>query len=219
MVGHVNETQIPPVTPEGWLVEAFPAEWDPAAPAPLKTVQVDNGITLALLPERFYLVVQSAAMRRLTETTAVVIEFETDKSGVAVTRIFGAGEHWLSHLSEVMTEFPTYHWVPESVQKTLAFMANRGVLTKLGPLITELSIPRRDAGASPGGVAGVQRRRQITPEHLSEVAAIYLEADSRGEPPTRAVQAAFDVSHSTAAKWVGKARHVGLLPPATGQDS
>lgn len=69
-----------------------------------------------------------------------------------------------------------------------------------------------------GGTAADQprRRNRITPEHMLAVAKRYANADAKGEPPTRAVAAHFDVPHSTAAKWVGRARKQGLLPAIEG---
>lgn len=61
-----------------------------------------------------------------------------------------------------------------------------------------------------------RRRNRITPAHLREVAAIYRGAAAAGEPPTMAVKDHFQVSHSTAARWVGEARKVGELNPADG---
>jgi hypothetical protein len=219
--GGVSYTDRTPTTPTEWRIEAFPADWDPDNPAPIKAVRVDNGTTDVLLPERLYLVFQSETMRRLSEPTAVVAELEADKSGVTVVRIFGTGENWLSDVESVATQFPTERWVVEAVKRAVEFMIDREVLADLGPLIKDLSIPRRDqviAMSEAGGAGSVQRRRQITPEHLADVATTYLLAQERGAPPTRAVQEEFEVSHSTAAKWVGKARNMGLLPPANQED-
>jgi hypothetical protein len=55
-------------------------------------------------------------------------------------------------------------------------------------------------------------RKPKTPEHWVEVAAVYTNAYKRQDPPTKAVADHFVVSHSTAAKKVAKARHLGLLP-------
>lgn len=217
----MSYTDRAPTAPIEWRIEAFPADWDPDDPKPINAVPVDNGTMDVRLPERFYLTFQSGPMRELAEPTAVVAELEADKTGVAVIGIFGTGERWLSYVSQVVMENPTEHWVDEAVKRAVAFMIDRGVLTDLGPLIRELSIPRRDqvaAVAEAGGSGGVQRRRQITPEHLAEVASVYLAAQEVGAPPTRAVQGEFEVSHSTAAKWVGKARTAGLLPPASQED-
>lgn len=58
-----------------------------------------------------------------------------------------------------------------------------------------------------------QRRRRITAEVLIEVARVYLD-DATGAP-TQAVADHFTVSHSTAAKWVTRARAGGHLPATT----
>lgn len=54
------------------------------------------------------------------------------------------------------------------------------------------------------------RRRRITPEFLAEVAEVYRGALDTGAP-TVAVKDHFNVSHSTAARYVDKARKGGLL--------
>lgn len=59
-----------------------------------------------------------------------------------------------------------------------------------------------------------RKRNRITREHLEQVAEVYREADAAGAPPTRAVQARFSTTHSTAAKWVSQARKEGVLGPA-----
>lgn len=59
----------------------------------------------------------------------------------------------------------------------------------------------------PGG------RRSLTSEHLATVAEVYSTAHEQGRPPTMAVADHFEVSHSTAAKWVGAARKQGALGP------
>ena len=45
---------------------------------------------------------------------------------------------------------------------------------------------------------------------------MYRSAWNDGEPPTKAVQAHFHVSHSTAARWVGFARKAGHLGATDG---
>ena len=57
-------------------------------------------------------------------------------------------------------------------------------------------------------------RDTTSDEHLREVAEVYKAA---GEKPTQAVEKHFVTSHSTAARWVGKTRQRGFLPPARRQ--
>ncbi|MGH2462706.1 MAG: hypothetical protein ACRDFZ_03660 [Candidatus Limnocylindria bacterium] len=51
-------------------------------------------------------------------------------------------------------------------------------------------------------------------EHFAEVATIYQREAVLGNRPTQAVANHFVVSKSAAAKWVARARTMGLLPPA-----
>jgi hypothetical protein len=59
------------------------------------------------------------------------------------------------------------------------------------------------------------RRPTYGPEHYAEVARIYTAAWRNRASPTKAVEAWGSVSYPTAAKWVAKARALGLLPPTT----
>jgi hypothetical protein len=63
--------------------------------------------------------------------------------------------------------------------------------------------------------AGRGRPPLYGPDHYLEVARIYREAFAIGIPPTLAVGRRFVVTKSTAAKWISKARALGLLPPTT----
>lgn len=62
------------------------------------------------------------------------------------------------------------------------------------------------------------KRYRITDAHLADVANVYTKARENGHGPTRAVADHFDVSHSTAAKWVGHARQAEFLKPWTAAD-
>ncbi|ACZ29624.1 hypothetical protein Xcel_0585 [Xylanimonas cellulosilytica DSM 15894] len=59
--------------------------------------------------------------------------------------------------------------------------------------------------------------RRMSDTHLHLVATTYRQAWSQGEYPTRAVAQHFGVPHSTAARWVMKARENGQLGPADGR--
>lgn len=61
-----------------------------------------------------------------------------------------------------------------------------------------------------------QRRHLLTLSHLQEVANEYRRALAAGQSPTQTVAHTFHVSHSTAAKWVAKARTQGALGAARG---
>jgi hypothetical protein len=56
--------------------------------------------------------------------------------------------------------------------------------------------------------------KKIQDEHFEHVAEIYRYALERGRPPTEGVAEAFDVSRSTAGRWVVETRRRGLLGPA-----
>lgn len=62
--------------------------------------------------------------------------------------------------------------------------------------------------------AGPRRGRppEYGPEHFAEVARVYAAAWRLGRAPTRAVAERWTVSKATAAKWVARARRLGLLP-------
>jgi hypothetical protein len=59
--------------------------------------------------------------------------------------------------------------------------------------------------------AAPRRRRTLTPKFLEKVAEVYRGALAEGRPPTAAVADAFAVEHSTASKYVRKARDAQLL--------
>lgn len=59
------------------------------------------------------------------------------------------------------------------------------------------------------------RRPMYGLPHFARVARIYADAMARGQRPTTAVAKWGQVNKSTAAKWVARARTLGLLPPTT----
>jgi hypothetical protein len=71
----------------------------------------------------------------------------------------------------------------------------------------ERELRRRDT--SLGGAPG------RPPEHFAEVANVYAKAWREGRPPVQAVEMWGGVSRSAAAKWVYRARQLGLLAPTT----
>lgn len=76
-----------------------------------------------------------------------------------------------------------------------------------------------------GGIPGITKgpplrqpasKRAITADLLRDVAGTYREAVSRGLAPLKAIGERFEVSHSTAGRWVQIARHNGVLGKAIG---
>jgi hypothetical protein len=63
---------------------------------------------------------------------------------------------------------------------------------------------------------GQQRRRRMTPRHLGEVADVYRRAMVDELPPTQAVAEHFGVPHTSAARWVNRARRDNFLRPSLG---
>jgi hypothetical protein len=66
------------------------------------------------------------------------------------------------------------------------------------------------------GMTKPRRRHFLTQERLREVAATYRAAVEAGEAPTKAVAEKWGVPHSTASKWVQRARKEGVLGTARG---
>lgn len=84
--------------------------------------------------------------------------------------------------------------------------------------LVDLELPEKlgvlgDAGVGPLSTGRKRRGPKGKPRsHYEAVARVYL---SRSKAPTKGVSEEFGVSHSTATKWVRKARSLGLIPPTT----
>lgn len=221
----VNDTT---TLPEGWRIAAWPADWDPKeGPPSFTTVNVGWGVTL---PERVTMGIQTPEMLKTmrdggeAEVIAVILRAvpgTTEKpGGLRVQGIYGAGASWIARLEDVIKRFSPSVW-EVTAQRLISLFLSTLLAGEPDRSSSELAAaaPRQEtATASAGGAfgEGMQRRRKITPDHLREVAKVYERAQEEDEPPTRAVQHHFDVSHSTAAKWIGSARKEGLLPPFAG---
>lgn len=75
---------------------------------------------------------------------------------------------------------------------------------------------RAQQGRAAEAVQLGQRRNRVNRQLLEEVATVYRAAHEAGDPPTQAVAEHFGRPHSTAARWVARARKDGLLGPADG---
>jgi hypothetical protein len=98
--------------------------------------------------------------------------------------------------------------VAECIQLAIGAAAVRTEQKKSGELVLELG------GGGPDASEQFRKARppdqRTSDEHLREVAAVYR---SNNEKPTQAVQDAWPISYSTAARWVMQARQRGFLPP------
>lgn len=203
--------------PQGWRVLAVPSNWDPTA-LELNIRPVTIRSKFLTLPEDFFMTIQTPEMIAKSRNTAVIVTFRTTTSGVEIRSITGMGDGWIGFLDEIIRELPAATWEKCAEGKMAEFLRLFDeVRESTSAIVQEMPLWKLHAGPGPSPVeVGVQRRRKITPEHLKEVARVYQEAQANDDPPTRAVESHFAVSHSTAAKWVGAARRADLLPPHEG---
>ncbi|MBL3670266.1 hypothetical protein JL475_30680 [Streptomyces sp. M2CJ-2] len=197
--------------PAGWRALAVPSDWNFDEPElRIRPVTVDY----VTYPDDFFMLIQTPEMIAEQEPTGIIASFKASESeGVRLVKIYGIGARWLDYLGEVVAQFPPTEWTKRAKSVVVKFLQLPEVRQAFADTVGELPLAPSDSTAAPAPEPGVQRRRKITPQHLEEVAKIYNEAQCNDEPPTRAVQNYFGVSHSTAAKWVGAARRSSLLPP------
>jgi hypothetical protein len=197
--------------PKGWRALAVPTNWDlEEAELRIRPVTIDY----VTYPDDFFMVIQTPEMIAKDELTTIIVSFKASEAeGVKLVRITGLGADWVTHLAEIVQKFPPTEWTKHAKSVVVKFLQEPELRKFYAEAVADL--PRQEGEGAVGQPIepGVQRRRKITRAHLEEVAKIYNEAHENDEPPTRAVQHHFGVSHSTAAKWVGAARRNGLLPP------
>lgn len=201
--------------PTDWRLVAVPLNWDPSAPERLNFPSVHIPARFMTLPSDFFMTIRTPEMLALDTPTAIIVSFRTTPAGAEVLRITGMGPDWTSHLPAVVGGFPPSAWERRAEDRMAQFLQHPEARAPIAEEFRKLPLRRMDIAPTPPSVmeAGIQRRRKITPEHLEEVAKVYRNAQANDDPPTRAVQIHFAVSHSTAAKWVGAARKAELLPP------
>jgi hypothetical protein len=177
--------------PPEWMCSTWPAGWQPGVAMPL--VQVGN----STLPEKFYLAVHTPDMP--APGAAVLFTYAARNDAVTLLEIASLGMEVGAHLGQVLSVL-----APDALQQ----IAQSQVAAFVPALTMEPNV-------TPVNGKAIRRYVRVTDDHLKEVAAIYGEAHGAGAAPTRAVQHHFGVSHSTAAKWAGRARKQGLLAPTT----
>ncbi|WJD99733.1 hypothetical protein [Streptomyces antimycoticus] len=209
-----TQTGLPPhwhasVWPEGWDFERdyYP---DPEL----------QQVGYVLLPRRFHMVVHWPELQdgRSEYGGSLIVGFEVVGEDLEVRELYGVDmdvEKWLGYF---IKEFPPDRWKPFAVAEITAFLGGdekrKEAATRAstsGKKGVDLRKRKRTDATRKEG----RKRHRLTPQHLEEVAHVYLDAASQGEPPTMAVAEHFGVAHSTAAKWVGKARASGMLEPVS----
>jgi hypothetical protein len=201
----IDETPLP----AGWRALAVPSDWDLGeAELRIRPVTIDY----VTYPDDFFMIIQTPEMMTKDEPTAIFVNFKaSETNGVQLVKIHGMGADWVAYLGEVVQKFPPTEWTKRAQSVVVQFLQ----MPEIRKALAAAGFPRPEVESAAGQPIepGVQRRRKITRAHLEEVAKVYDEALGNDEPPTRAVQQHFAVSHSTAAKWVGAARREHLLPP------
>ncbi|MEU0809546.1 hypothetical protein [Streptomyces sp. NPDC005970] len=211
-----TQTGLPPhwhasVWPEGWDFERdhYP---DPDL----------QQVGYVLLPKRFHMVVHWPELEdgRSEHGGALIVVFEVFEGDVEVRELFGVDMDigkWIEHF---VKEFPPDRWKPFAVAEITGFLGGdekrKEAATRAAASGKKGVDLRKLKHADAAGKEG-RKRHRITKKHLEEVAYIYRDAASHGRPPTLAVAEHFDVAHSTAAKWVGKARANGMLDPVSNE--
>lgn len=97
---------------------------------------------------------------------------------------------------------------------TAAIPRVNGAGERVGATATEVVRVAQLAIQEAHGTPLRRRRDRVTDELLREVAEVYQAAQAKGQPPTMTVAEQFYKSHSSAARWVSRARKAGHLPPA-----
>ncbi|WP_432135177.1 hypothetical protein [Streptomyces sp. bgisy154] len=206
----VDDTPLPAI-PAGWRAIAVPSDWDLDAPELRIRPVTINYVTY---PDAFFMVIQTPEMMAEQDPTCIFVDFKASEAeGIELVRVRGIGAKWVDYLGEVAQQFPPTEWTKRAKSVVVQFLQMPEIRKAFADQVGELPLAPGEATTGPAPEPGVQRRRKITQDHLEEVAKIYNEAQENDEPPTRAVQNHFGVSHSTAAKWVGAARRSNLLPP------
>jgi hypothetical protein len=167
----------------------FLAHYDDAPLIALGIYQVPEELFLLVnQPERplFVAVVRVRARRGPTLTAVGIGQREGDDAPITSTDLRHAN-------------------LGDAVRKALLLATAAPPGSFLGDEVVAIA----DAGFAP------RRGRRLTDERLEEVARTYRDAVARGTPPIESIKAQFaPLPHSTAQRWVKRARERGFLGPA-----
>ncbi len=184
------------------------------------------------LPARFSLVVfvEQASLCVLR------LEISGEPLGVTQREVISFTDHGVySDLRRLLELHPSMDWWHEAaVRYLIAERSAQRLVSKMSPedfdLLVRSDLERADelrfapeelltyatdVRRAPDLIPK-RRRDRVTPEVLRAAADVYRQAWADGGNPTEAVARHFHKSHSTAARWVGQARKLGILGPADG---
>ena len=172
--------------------------------------RVETADESGTLPVEFHLVWPGTAEQPTAKMSFRVRDGYVECSGVSIDAKPGGPEVTTADIETVAQGLMGWRWVA-------ALPLLRG---SQGELPSEdVDLPAQDAAdnALKASKDRRPRRRKITDDMLGEIAAVYRDhLDGRGdEGPWRAIQDRFDVSESTAGRYVLLARKAGHLPATT----
>lgn len=206
---------------DGWPMFAKEPELEPAP--------VSMGSFNA--PRTFHTTIQPTDARgRLAQDWVLTLLFEADpdEQAILLSGAVAGGAELPELLDLVRRERPLRWWQRRALMSVVADVTDRAAVSMFyddgDPWVGDAA-ERLDAeaeawqaaqGRAAEGYPLGRRRNRVTRQLLEEVAGIYRKASDVGEPPTQAVASWFGRPHSTAAKWVARARKEGLIDPVSG---
>ncbi|MEU9405078.1 hypothetical protein AB0E08_05120 [Streptomyces sp. NPDC048281] len=195
--------------PDDWISSAWPKRTEGDREVDLSKLALVR-VGYVLLPEHFSWAIEAPEMVKGTDQArGVIVSFKATSQGLEIVLIHGANLDLETWLPWAVERFPMDHWKAFATEEMVRWMAQDDVRRQMPQLAAESAPTSVNLIKQPQ--VNKVKRYKITDSHLREVARIYTEAVEEGVPPTREVANMFDVAHSTAAKWVGKARSGGLL--------
>lgn len=203
---------------EGWPMFARVPELDPAP------VSMGSFNT----PRTFHTTIQPTdAQGRILEGWVLTLLFEADpeEQTIVLAGAVAGGIELPDLLDLVRRERPLRWWQRRALMSVVADVGERAAVSMfygdedpwVGPEAERidaesaawLTAHNRASESYPLG----RRRNRVTRQLLEQVAEVYKIAAEAGEPPTQTVAERFGRPHSTAAKWVARARKEGLIDP------
>lgn len=209
--------------PKDWIISVWPKPLD-ESDVGSKRLRLNNmtlmRVGYVLAPEHFSMGIEIPEFgSTINDPRGLIVSFQTRDSGVdwekeggvEISMLLGANSDLQEVLPYVLGRWAMDQWKRYALEAIVRWLAREDVRGQL-PDMQAMDLQAEGERPTAAG-AKSHKRFKITRAHLEEVARIYQEAADEGRPPTREVAELFEVAHSTAAKWVGKARREGILKP------